>query len=276
MSDDSHDSTDSTAAKEEVLINEAPTSKIDTFLPMDSIHGPRVARAPGILVSEEKALSRVVAFIDGFNLYHALDQRVKYRAPGSEKTQIHQPYHQYKWLDLKKLSQCFLKTDEILADVYYFTAHADWNPEKVRRHQLYIKALENIGVKPVYGVFRKKEVYCTNCKTKFIKHEEKRTDVNIAIHLLGLAEQNMYDRALLVTGDSDLIPAVQWVRKQYSEKKVSVIVPIGRKVTKHLQAVANDHSKIKESHLRASQFERIIELNDGGSISSPYSSEAPQ
>ena len=214
---------------------------------------------------------RVIAFIDGFNLYHALDLYVKYRVPGSEGMEMRMPYHQYKWLDLKKLCQCFLTKGEELVTAYYFTALATWSPEKMERHTRYMRALEWTGVKVVHGAFREKEVYCTHCKTTFVKHEEKRTDVNIAIHLLGLAQANAYDRALLMTGDSDLIPAVEWVRAQYPQKRISVIVPIARPVTKHLRLVANDHAKIKEDHLRRCQLPSTIMLENGQEVISPYS-----
>ncbi len=140
----------------------------------------------------------------------------------------------------------------------------------MKRHRLYIRALELTGVHTVYGAFKKKDVFCTHCKQMFIKREEKRTDVNIAIHVQGLAQKDMYDRALLLTGDSDLIPAVEWVRTQYPEKRISVIVPIGRPVTQHLRAAANDHSKIKESHLQALSLPAIIHLKNGQDIFSPY------
>ena len=205
--------------------------------------------------------SRVIAFIDGFNLYHALDQRLPYRISGAQAFNMHSPYQQYKWLDLQKLCSCFLTSQE---ELY-------WSPEKVARHTRYIAALEHTGVETVYGSFKEKDVYCTQCKKIFKKREEKRTDVNIAIHLLGLAHANVYDRALLVTGDSDLIPAVEWVRKQHPEKRMSVIVPIARPVTKHLRQVANDHSKIKEDHLRRCQLPSVVHLIDGSQILSPYS-----
>jgi len=215
-------------------------------------------------------MSRVVAFIDGFNLYHALDLRVRYRIPGTETVEIRSPYHQYKWLDLQKLCGCFLTKNEELRNVYHFTALMTWASEKMKRHVLYIRALESTGVRTVYGAFKEKDVFCTRCKSIFIKHEEKRTDVNIAIHLLGFAQADLYDRALLVTGDSDLIPAVEWVRKQYPDKRISVIVPIARPVTKHLRQVANDHAKIKENHLRSCLLPSAIRLLDGTVIVSPY------
>ncbi len=181
------------------------------------------------------------------------------------------PYHRYKWLDLKKVSACFLTHEENLIDVFYFTALTTWSPKKIERHENYIRALESRGVKTVYGAFKEREVYCTNCKKIFLKSEEKRTDVNIAIHLLGLAQSDAYDRVLLITGDSDLIPAVEWVRRTHPIKRISVITPPGRRMTKHLRAVATDAAIIKEIQLQTSQLPTIMPNVDGLSILSPYS-----
>jgi uncharacterized LabA/DUF88 family protein len=215
-------------------------------------------------------MTRTIAFIDGFNLYHALETGIPFRIPGTDAIQCRTPYRQYKWLDLRKLCSCFLTQNEKLEDVYFFTALPIWSPEKVERHQRYNNALESTGIRTIYGAFKEKEVLCKRCKSLFRKYEEKRTDVNIAIHLLGLAQSDAYDRALLVTGDSDLIPAVEWVRSYYPEKRISVIIPIARPVTKHLRQVASDYAKIKEAHLRDCQLPSLIQLKDGTEISSPY------
>ena len=39
-------------------------------------------------------MNRVIAYIDGFNVYHSLDQV--------------QPYHKYKWIDYWQLASCFV------------------------------------------------------------------------------------------------------------------------------------------------------------------------
>ena len=66
-------------------------------------------------------MAHVAVFVDGFNLYHALDDNPC--------------FHKYKWLDLAKLARCFVpQTDEIV-QVFYFTAYATWAPEKVEKHK---------------------------------------------------------------------------------------------------------------------------------------------
>jgi len=64
-------------------------------------------------------MNKTIVFIDGFNLYHSICDR--YPFPSWEK---------YRWLDLKRLSQQFLKNKDILKNVYYFTAIATWSQTK--------------------------------------------------------------------------------------------------------------------------------------------------
>ena len=44
---------------------------------------------------------------------------------------------------------------------------------------------------------------------------EKMTDVNIATHLIIDAFQDRYDMAMLISGDSDLVPPIKAVHSLY-------------------------------------------------------------
>ncbi len=92
--------------------------------------------------------------------------------------------------------------------VEYFTTLATWDPAKVARHRLFIKANEAEGVRITYGEFKRKQRKCPERKSLIKTFEEKQTDVNIAIRLFELAAQDRYDNAIIVSGDTDLIPAV--------------------------------------------------------------------
>lgn len=87
---------------------------------------PYRSAGPGSLSDRVFFNMRITAFIDGLNLYHSLPKK-------------------YKWLDLKKLCQTFIKKTEKLNNIYYFTALAQWNERKVKKHKEYIKALETSG-----------------------------------------------------------------------------------------------------------------------------------
>ncbi len=49
------------------------------------------------------------------------------------------------------------------------------------------------------------------------------TDVNIALKLALDAVDDLYDVALLITGDSDIVPSVAEVKRRFKQKKQVVI-----------------------------------------------------
>lgn len=160
-------------------------------------------------------MARIFFFVDGFNLYHAFDAHARYR--------------KYKWIGLSKLCACYVvdKKDAI-SGIEYFTALVTWDPGKVARHNIFIKAQENEGVKVVYGEFKRKDRKCKLCHKIFRTFEEKQTDVNIAIRLFQLAIQDRYDKAIIVSGDTDLLPAIKAVQTTFPSNQVGVVIPIGR------------------------------------------------
>ena len=62
------------------------------------------------------------------------------------------------------------------------------------------------------GRFKSKEVYCSKCKSFHIRYEEKETDVAIAVMLTRLCLLNEVDTVVLITGDTDVAPAVRMVK----------------------------------------------------------------
>lgn len=46
------------------------------------------------------------------------------------------------------------------------------------------------------------------------RFEEKETDVNVAVHMVAGALKNRYDTALVVSGDTDMVPAMRMVRSE--------------------------------------------------------------
>jgi uncharacterized LabA/DUF88 family protein len=199
-------------------------------------------------------MNRAIFFIDGFNLYHSLIENPN--------------YVNYKWLNLRKLSECFVTRNTIIEDIFYFTALTTWNQEKVKRHQLYIKTLGATNVNIIYGKFKRKTRLCRNCHTYYPCHEEKQTDVNIAIKLLILAFENRYDTAYIISGDSDLIPSIHTVQNNFPNKKICIITPIGRSSIE-LKQIADMHMKIKEKHLITSLFPKEIVFQNGEKIICP-------
>jgi uncharacterized LabA/DUF88 family protein len=186
-------------------------------------------------------------FIDGFNLYHALD----------DLGQRH-----LKWLNLRALCEHFApRPDHEVREIYYFSAYATWRPAAFKRHRVYVKALQAVGVTPVLGSFKAKDRNCRRCNNVWKDHEEKETDVNIAIYLLLGAFNDTFDRALLVSGDSDLVPAVSALREGFPAKDVRVVAPIGRGHSMDLYRAAGGSKhcrRMKRLHVERSLFGREV------------------
>jgi uncharacterized LabA/DUF88 family protein len=191
-------------------------------------------------------MKRILFFVDGFNIYHALDDDPK--------------YHKYKWLDYSNLAKRFVSKQDQIVGIFYFTAYAHWNPQKMARHQLFVRALMATGVKVVFGKFKNRDHECRLCKGRYSTFEEKQTDVNIAIKLFQSAINNDFDTAIIISGDSDLIPAIEAVKATFPTKQIGLVVPIGRRA-KELMSVCDFRIKMKEIHLRTSQFPDTIVLD---------------
>jgi len=196
-------------------------------------------------------MTRTSFYIDGFNLYHAL---VRF---GDEKV---------KWLNLAALCQRLIppKT-ETIAEIKYFSAYADWLPDPMSRHQEYVKALQATNVNCVMGHFKRKDRRCFSCGAKWIAHEEKETDVSIGITLLNDAYKNRFDKAYLITRDSDLMPAVKMVRVEFPKKEIVAVAPPNMGHSNDLIGVCNSKRKITPTQIWSCLLPKQV-LGLGGAI----------
>jgi uncharacterized LabA/DUF88 family protein len=200
-------------------------------------------------------MARIFFFVDGLNLYHAFED--------------HEQYRKYKWISVAKLCKCYVtdKRDSI-SGIEYFTALAIWDLGKVARHTLFIKAQQNDGVEVVYGEFKIRDRKCRICKRDYKSPEEKQTDVNIALHLFELAIKDRYDKAIVISGDTDLLPAIKAVRRMFPSKQVGVVIPIGR-ASEDLKKQTDFHYRMKEKHLISSRYPDLVTLVDGSILACP-------
>ena len=78
-------------------------------------------------------------------------------------------------------------------------------------------------------VYKLRQVTCraAACRRQlqYLAPEEKKTDVNLAVHLIDDALHARSDSVVIVSGDSDLEPAVEWFRKNHPGIKVTVCIP---------------------------------------------------
>jgi uncharacterized LabA/DUF88 family protein len=202
---------------------------------------------------------RSVIYIDGFNLYY-----------GAVRGTPH------KWLDLQRYFEMVRPHDDIQA-IRYFTALID-GPH--RQSQLtYLRALETLPlVEIVLGQFKVKRVKCqvqactfTGAR-RFATQEEKRTDVNIAVRMLDDAYQDMGDRFVVVSGDSDLVPAVSQIKTRFPGKEIIVYVPArnrARGAAVELRGASDRHRSLPLEKLAHAQFPVRVPDGSGGNITKP-------
>jgi len=142
-------------------------------------------------------------------------------------------------------------------------------------------ALETLTkVEILLGKFKTRTVECRvkRCNYSgtrlFDMPEEKRTDVNIALHMLHDAVSDNCDRFILVSGDSDLVPAIQMVKNVSPEKEVIVYVPANnpiRGAAVELRTAADKHKTLPNALLRKAQFPSKVPDGKGGVIVKPLS-----
>jgi uncharacterized LabA/DUF88 family protein len=91
---------------------------------------------------------------------------------------------------------------------------------------------------------------------------------NIAVTMLYEAANDTFDKAILFSGDSDMIAGVKMLKRLAPHKHVQVVVPYGRSA---LDLVNNCHSsaKIKRRHLVNNQFPDIVLLSNGFVLNKP-------
>jgi len=80
------------------------------------------------LVDKPEQRQRVIAYIDGFNLFYSSLKGTK-----------------FKWLDIWSICSSFLRPSQELVKVKYFSAHIGAvcsNPDKPFRQKIYLEALQ--------------------------------------------------------------------------------------------------------------------------------------
>ena len=129
---------------------------------------------------------RAIVYVDGFNFYY-----------GAVKGTPH------KWLNLQRYFTSLRQGDDIVA-IKYFTTMVRGSAGT--RQRTYLTALATCPlVEVILGAFKNRRVTCSyrECATttpgsrRFSMPEEKRTDVNIAIHMIDDAYQNECDNLVL-------------------------------------------------------------------------------
>ncbi|MEK1942366.1 MAG: NYN domain-containing protein [Pseudomonas sp.] len=172
---------------------------------------------------------RTAFFIDGYNLYYGV-------LHGSA----------YKWLDLPALLSAILTVQDPeaeLASVSYHTSPviarlATRGQASNDAQSRYIRALQSKGVSIILGSHRLTKSYAPRYveglhasradQVSIWQLEEKETDVNLALGMYRCAcrsEALHIEQIVLVSGDTDLGPALAAIRADFPHIRLGVILP---------------------------------------------------
>lgn len=207
---------------------------------------------------------RVIAYVDGFNLFYSC-------LKGSD----------CKWLDLVKLCESYLKNNQELIAVKYFTALVNstvGDASRTNRQKLYLSALAtNPKIQIERGYFSIHPTKMPSAKDwengkivplDVIKTEEKGNDVNLAVHMVADAFQDKFDNAMLFSNDSDMATAVK-ITTAMCGKSVGLYIDRKAISFKVLRENSTYISRIAPNRLKECQLPDCVQTPDGQIIKKP-------
>ena len=137
---------------------------------------------------------RVIVYVDGFNFYYGLKDN---------------SWRCFYWLDMVKFFERFMRDDQELIKVKYFSAKPN-DIDKSRRQNAFFQANQvNPKFELVLGKYLHKKMVCRNCGYIINTYEEKETDVRIATQVVADAYKKNCDIAIIVSADSDMVPSIE-------------------------------------------------------------------
>ena len=179
---------------------------------------------------------RAAFYIDGFNLYHAVDS-------------YQRPY--LKWLNLKALGRAIAPKNEVLKRVVWCSAFRPQSKTKLKRHEDYMKALQAQGVVCRMGHFVHAMDKCNACNHTWQLSVEKQGDVNLALSIAADAEDDLFDVCYLITADGDHAATARYLKERFPKKKLVLVTPPGRHHNRHIERFADACVEIEVRHLEA-------------------------
>ena len=208
-------------------------------------------------------------YVDGLNLYNGSLRR----------------HPQLKWLDIARMCRALLPGREINR-IRYFSARVNSLPHNMQapnRQATYFRALRTIPNLTIQlGRFATRRTTMPRDPLTYlegnhipevvpvIRFEEKRTDVNIATHLLVDCFDDDFDEAVIISNDSDLTLPIEVAIKKFG-KPVGMINPHpAKRLSRELErATAYQIRSINRSVLARSQFPSIL-TDDRGEFHRPH------
>lgn len=166
-------------------------------------------------------------------------------------------------LDPRKYPEMLLHANEEHHMTYVFDALPFVPKENATERQLelrrkkktFLDALEYYErIKVELGYVRPKFTKCFNCQTNFYVPVQKLVDVKLSVRLVSLAWSGVVKKIVLISGDGDLIPAVEAIDGSGAIVRLEYVdeVDAGIQTAKGLiKACPEKHKLTKDDFLKA-------------------------
>jgi 6-hydroxy-3-succinoylpyridine 3-monooxygenase len=216
---------------------------------------------------------RTRVYVDGYNLYYGC-----LKGTG------------YKWLDLRRLFELILRS--VLLEAGGAPVHFEWLPlavkyftapilknfareeDSVASQALYHHALRGhledqieiiqgyYDAKPARAHLFEKGKPARACEKREIwKIEEKESDVALALHAYSDAARGEVDHVVIVTNDTDIVPAMRMIRS-HTQATIGLIVPADegtRRVNADLKRLAHwTRAHVVDAELALAQLPNMV------------------
>lgn len=200
------------------------------------------------------APNRAAVYIDGFNLYH----------PIKEMGENH-----LKWCNLWRLSELLCEPNNLtLTKVVLCTAMQIHRPETLGRHRTFNNAQIANGVVVIEGHY----IYSDDLG----RHTEKQSDINVALSLILDGLDNVYDRAFLISADSDQAATARTFKERLPDKTLAIVAPPDRHPPEKAVSYSGIGFSIKKEQIESSLLPAYVKGVDGGLFRRPAEYDPPE
>lgn len=187
---------------------------------------------------------RSALYVDGFNLYHAV-------------VELGEPF--LKWCNLRTLGELIIpRTSETLVKVVFCSAYYPGDERKRWRHEQFLNALRVADVTCVMGHYVREPKQCKSCGANWEQPTEKETDINVALNLFIDGFGDVYDKAYLLTSDSDQAASAKLFRTTFPNRTLVTVCPPGRKPSIDISKHAHQKITLNKDHIERSLFGPMV------------------
>ena len=193
------------------------------------------------------AEERVMIFIDGGNLYSGVKEELKLAQS----------------IKIDKLAEKLASGRRLVRVYYYTTPSPRPDSPQGKGHQRFLDKLGWIDYLQVrLGRIMPKEYdyVCRKCgeKQTHRSHIQKGVDTRIVVDMVSMAVGGSYDIAILVSGDSDLAEAVDFIREHTNKQVENACVP-GRGWARTLREASDRRISLTKEYLTDCLLETPLE-----------------